>query len=117
MEMMLSWYAVDDFEKAKKFYAEALGMKKIFEMPGWAEFAHADGQIPVGLMQEAGKLQRRRRDRCVQSGGRRKIPRRTFAKHGVQFDDKVEEVQGMVRIATFKDPFGNRLQLVQVLPR
>ena len=116
MEMMLSWYAVDDFEKSKKFYAEALGMKKIFEMPGWAEFAHAEGQIPVGLMQ---KPENYKGEGAIVAFKVQDVEksRAELAKHGVQFNDKVEEVQGMVRIATFKDPSGNRLQLVQVLPR
>jgi len=116
MEMMLSWYGVDDIEQAKKFYGGALGMKKIFEMPGWAEFAHADGQIPVGLLQKnkdftgEGAVVAFKVDDVEKS-------RAELSRHGIQFEGKVEEVQGMVRIATFKDPFGNRLQLVQVLPR
>jgi CreA protein len=116
MEMMLSWYAVDDFEKSKKFYAEALGMKKIFEMPGWAEFSHAEGQIPVGLMQ---KPENYKGEGAIVAFKVENIEksRAELSKHGVRFDDKVEEVQGMVRIATFQDPSGNRLQLVQVLPR
>jgi predicted enzyme related to lactoylglutathione lyase len=41
--------------------------------------------------------------------------RKELAARGVKFDDKIEEIPGMVRIGTFHDPFGNRLQLVQLL--
>ena len=34
---------------------------------------------------------------------------------GVAFEGSVEEIPGVVRIATFRDPDGNRLQLIQVL--
>ncbi len=34
MEVILSWCRVQDLEKAKKFYAETLGLKKTFEMQG-----------------------------------------------------------------------------------
>jgi len=34
---------------------------------------------------------------------------------GVKFEGKIEEIPGIVRIATFRDPSGNRLQLAQPL--
>ncbi|HXF39561.1 MAG TPA: VOC family protein, partial [Blastocatellia bacterium] len=38
-------------------------------------------------------------------------------KKGAKFEGNVEEIPGVVRIATFRDPDGNRLQLCQVLMR
>jgi predicted enzyme related to lactoylglutathione lyase len=40
---------------------------------------------------------------------------RELTGRGVRFEGKVEEIPGAVRIATFRDPSGNRLQLVQPL--
>ncbi len=40
MQVSLSWYQVKDLDWAKIFYGETLGLKKIFEMPSWAEFSH-----------------------------------------------------------------------------
>ena len=34
---------------------------------------------------------------------------------GVKFEGKIEEIPGIVRLATFRDPSGNRLQLAQPL--
>jgi predicted enzyme related to lactoylglutathione lyase len=34
---------------------------------------------------------------------------------GAKFEGEVQEIPGVVRIATFRDPDGNRLQLCQVL--
>ena len=34
---------------------------------------------------------------------------------GAKFEGEFQEIPGVVRIATFRDPCGNRLQLCQVL--
>jgi predicted enzyme related to lactoylglutathione lyase len=34
---------------------------------------------------------------------------------GVKFEGKIEEIPGIVRLVTFRDPSGNRLQLAQPL--
>lgn len=34
---------------------------------------------------------------------------------GVQFEGEIEEIPGIVKLATFRDPAGNRLQLAQPL--
>ena len=114
MEINLSWYHVADLEKAKKFYGEVLGLKKTFEMEGWAEFSHADGAASIGLNQlrpgdeKAGAT-------VVLKVEDLETARRQLKKHGVEFEGEVQEIPGVVRIATFSDPFGNRLQLVQTL--
>jgi len=114
MEVMLAWYKVEDMEKAKQFYGKVLGLKQTFEMQSWAEFSHADGAAAIGLNQspaEAGEggavvaLKVRDLDQA----------REELRRHGVQFEGAVHEVPGVVRIGTIRDPFGNRLQLVQVM--
>jgi catechol 2,3-dioxygenase-like lactoylglutathione lyase family enzyme len=49
MKVAVSWFSVKDFEQAKKFYGESLGLKKTFEMEQWAEFAGADGEASIGV--------------------------------------------------------------------
>ena len=114
MEVNLSWYAVKDLEKAKKFYGEVLGLKKTLEIESWAEFSHTEGATAIGLSQDpkaggqAGATVVLKVDNLEQA-------RQELVGRGVKFEGNVEEIPGVVRIATFRDPFGNRLQLVQVL--
>lgn len=114
MKVMLSWYSVKDFEQSKKFYTEILGLQKTVEIPGWAEFGHSKDGPTIGLNTgprsgtEAGATVVLRVD-DVQN------ERKRLESRGVKFEGKIEEVGGVVRIATFRDPSGNRLQLCQVL--
>ncbi len=114
MQVMLSWFAVKDLAKARQFYGQVLGLEKQFEMEGWAEYAHAPGAASIGLsgnpaaQGSSGATVVLRVENLDQA-------RKDLAKRGVQFDGDVEEVPGIVRLAAFRDPFGNRLQLAQVL--
>lgn len=115
MEVMLAWFNVPDLAKAKEFYGNVLGLKKTFEMDGWAEFSHAQDAAPIGLMQDqtaapvdggaviALKVKDLAQTRSELSG------------KGVKMEGDVEEIHGMVKLQMFRDPFGNRLQLVQVM--
>ena len=49
MRVKLSWFSVNDFEGAKKFYGNVLGLKKTFEAQQWAEFAGAEGEESIGI--------------------------------------------------------------------
>ena len=114
MEVMLAWFKVPDLAKAKDFYGNVLGLKKTFEMGGWAEFSHADGAAAIGLMQDAAP---------ATDGGAvialkvtdLERTRGELTRRGVKLEGAVEEFSGMVRLQMFRDPFGNRLQLVQVM--
>lgn len=114
MEISLAWYPAKDLEKAKKFYGEVLGLKKTFEMEGWAEFSHAEGAASIGLSQDP-KADGQAGATVVLKVEDLERARRELANRGVQFEGAVEEIPGVVRLATFRDPLGNRLQLVQVL--
>ncbi len=114
MKVMLAWYAVSDLEKAKAFYGGVLGLKKTFEMPGWAEYAEAEGAAAIGLNTMAP---------AEGPGGATVVlrvesldaTRKRLAAKGVAFEGDVMEIPGVVRIGTFRDPFGNRLQVAQSL--
>jgi predicted enzyme related to lactoylglutathione lyase len=114
MKVKVSWFGVDDFESAKKFYGQVLGLKKTFEMQQWAEFAGAEGEESIGIAANphAGKEPGATVVLDVSDIERE---RRRLESAGVKFEGKTEEIAGIVRIATFRDPYGNRLQLAQAL--
>jgi len=117
MNVMLSWYTVKNLEQAKKFYGEVLGLKKTFEMRGWAEFSHAEGAAAIGLAENPTANGSSSKGGATVVLGVPDLNRvqKELTARGVKFEDKVEEIPGVVRIATFHDPFGNRLQLTQSL--
>lgn len=114
-QFLLAWYEVPDLDQAKAFYGGVLGMEMSFEMPGWAEFAPVKGGPAIGLALREGAPSR--------SGGATVVLRvedihaakTELAGHGVEFDGEIEEYPGVVRLALFRDLFGNRLQLAQEL--
>ena len=114
MEINVSWYLVDDLEASKKFYGEALGLKKVFEMDGWCEFGQAEGAPTIGLNQRRDDDPERGATVVLRVENLEESTKRLKAK-GVKFEGEVMEVPGVVRIATFRDPSGNRLQLCQVI--
>src|ERR1700751_676450 len=114
MKVTVSWFSTNDFEATKNFYSDVLGLKEIFGAPGWAEFAEGKGETTIGLAANphAGKepgativLQVTDID----------AERKRLEARGVKFEGKTEEVPGIVKLATFRDPSANRLQLAQSL--
>lgn len=114
MKVRVSWFGVDDFESAKKFYGQVLGLRKTFELQQWAEFAGAEGEESIGIAANphAGKEPGATIVLDVSDIERE---RRRLESAGVKFEGKTEEIPGIVRLATFRDPYGNRLQLAQAL--
>jgi len=114
MKMTVAWFSAKDFEEAKKFYGSVLGLKKIFEMQSWAEFSDAEGEASIGV---AGNSQWGKEPNAtvVLRVDDIERERKRLQAAGVQFEGKIEEIPGAVKLATFRDPSGNRLQLCQVL--
>jgi predicted enzyme related to lactoylglutathione lyase len=114
MKMTVAWFSGKDFDEAKKFYGSVLGLKKTFEMQGWAEFSHAEGEASIGVAAspQTGKEQGAT---IVLRVDDLESERKRLQASGVQFEGKIEEIPGAVKLATFRDPSGNRLQLCQVL--
>jgi predicted enzyme related to lactoylglutathione lyase len=114
MKLSVAWFSAKNFEQAKKFYGETLGLKKTFEMDQWAEFAGAEGEAAIGVSggghaaNEPGATVVLRVDDIERE-------RKRLEGSGVKFEGKTEEIPGMVKLAIFRDPSGNRLQLCQVL--
>ena len=114
MKVRLSWFSVNDFEGAKKLYGNVLGLKKPFEAQEWAEFAGGEGQETIGVAvnPHAGKEPGATIVLQVEDIDRE---RKRLETAGVKFEGKIEEIPGIVRLTTFRDPSGNRLQLAQPL--
>jgi CreA protein len=114
MKLTVSWFGVDDFEQAKKFYGDVLGMKKTFEMQTWAEFVGAEGEASIGVAQNP-PVGREPGATIVLKVDDIQAERKRLENKGVKFEGKTEEIPGVVKLATFRDPSGNRLQLAQQL--
>ncbi|MGH9746516.1 MAG: VOC family protein [Candidatus Acidiferrales bacterium] len=115
MKMSVAWFSVNDFEQAKKFYGGVLGLKKAFEMDGWAEFSGGSpDEAAIGISngqhtaKEHGATIVLRVDDIERE-------RKRLESTGVEFEGQTEEIPGMVKLAIFRDPSGNRMQLCQVL--
>jgi predicted enzyme related to lactoylglutathione lyase len=115
MKVTVSWFSVDDFDQAKRFYGDVLGLKKTLEIEQWAEFCGGEGEASIGVSgrqittsREPGATVVLRVDDIARECKR-------LESGGVKFEGKTEEIPGMVKLATFRDPSGNRLQLCQVL--
>ncbi len=118
----LGWvqYNVTDWQKAKKFYGETLGLPVAWfqdDKTGWMEFGEKEGtHIAISQWQGPGPVPPR-------EGGAIAIFEvddisKTVAelrKRGVKCED-VQVVPGMVAYATFFDPEGNRLQVAGAPP-
>ncbi len=122
MQVTLSWYTVADLDQAKKFYGGILGLQQIYEMPGWVEFAEAKGAPAIGLAARKPESAPPAKRGEPQFGatvvlGVKDIEAtcNTLRAKGVEFEGKIEEIPGVVKLATFRDPFENRLQLAQTL--
>jgi predicted enzyme related to lactoylglutathione lyase len=125
MEVMLAWYSAKNLDETRKFYTDVLGLDKTFEMQGWAEFgklntakAGAQSGTAVGAtigISTGPNSGREPGATVVLKVENVEAERKRLESRGVKFDGPTEEVMGAVRIATFRDPNGNRLQLCQVL--
>jgi predicted enzyme related to lactoylglutathione lyase len=115
MNILLSWYPVDDLAVAEDFYTRVLGLKRTFAMPGWIEVSDAESGTPsIGLGQ---------RDQTSPQAGATVVlrvesleaERQRLEAMGVKFVGEPIEIPGVVRLLTFEDVSGNRLQLLEDL--
>lgn len=114
MEVMLAGCFVEDLETAKRFYLETLGLSVMFESPGFCEVSHRRGGMVIGLSQSPRPSGQDGAVVCFKVTDLPKEQAR-LSSLGVKFHGQVFEKQGIVRMANFRDPFANRLQLVQHL--
>lgn len=114
-------YQVSDWQRAKKFYGETLGMPVaafISDDVGWMEFGEKDSaHLAISLWRQPGTLP------AVGRGGvaifavkDAYVAVAELRKRGVNCDDVVA-IPGMVTFASFYDPDGNELQVAGPAPK
>ncbi|HEX6230617.1 MAG TPA: VOC family protein [Actinomycetota bacterium] len=106
------WFWVGDMGRAVAFYEGTVGLA-LLRRDGdvWAELDA--GGVRLGL-HGAGD------GRAMPAGGTvvlrvddLDLARTALERRGVRFDDHVGEIDGRARFASFADPDGNRLQLIE----
>jgi predicted enzyme related to lactoylglutathione lyase len=104
------YYWTRDMARAVAFYTDVVGLTLRHRAGDeWAELEA--GPIRFGLhgtegdLPESGTMVLRVEDLDA--------ARRTLEDRGVAFDDYVGEVEGFARFATFRDPDGNPVQLIE----
>jgi catechol 2,3-dioxygenase-like lactoylglutathione lyase family enzyme len=105
------WFWVSDMDRAVSFYTQALGLTLVHRHGDeWAELAAG----PIRLALHGGaSLARREGGTVVFAVEDLDAARFAMEMRGVVFDEHVGEVDGVARFASFTDPDGNRLQIIE----
>jgi predicted enzyme related to lactoylglutathione lyase len=110
--------AVKDMKAAIQWYQDVLGFKLLYQMDqmGWCELATPVARVNVGLGQEENPQ--------VKGGTTLTFgvvdiddARKQLEAKKVRFDGPTQTIEGMVRLATFYDPDGNKFMLYQSLEK
>ena len=106
---------VTDLDASIAWFRDTLGFEEIFKVPeaGWAEVSTSAAGVTIGL--NAGEV--------PQGGGTTTVlgvvdidgARAELEGKGVRFEGDTVELPGMVKLATFFDPDGNRFMVAQSL--
>jgi predicted enzyme related to lactoylglutathione lyase len=112
------WYNTSDFDRAKKFYTEVLGLPIAYDAPemGWIEFGYPNqAHIAINLWRDqATKPPALGGATVTFSCDDVRGTLEHLQSQGIKCDTP-DEIPGVVILASFYDPDGNRLQLAQSL--
>ena len=105
---------VKDLDAALGWFKDKLGFEEAFRVPGWAEVKTPVEGVTIGLAEG---------DEAPGSGNTVPVfgvvdiaeARAELEADGVAFDGDTIELPGMVKLATFSSPDGNRYMLAQSL--
>lgn len=107
---------VKDIEQSIRWYEQTLGFEVAYKLDdmGWCELKTPIPKVQVGLSQV---------ERPEVKGGATltwgvadiDAARRSLEEQSVRFDGDTMTIEGMVKLATFYDPDGNKLMLYQDL--
>jgi catechol 2,3-dioxygenase-like lactoylglutathione lyase family enzyme len=107
------YYWTRDLDAAVRFYRDAVGLTLLRrEKDAWAEFDAGPLRFALHATEE---------ERPAGSGTAvfrvedLEAARWTLQQRGVRFEEQTGEVGGVARFATFHDPDGNPLQLIEYL--
>jgi predicted enzyme related to lactoylglutathione lyase len=108
------YYWVSDMDRAVTFYSDVVGLRLARrDGPSWAMFdAGSDVRLALHGAVEG---------RPIEAGGATAVfrvddldgARADLQRRGVRFDERVGEVEGYARFASFFDPDGNRVQIIE----
>jgi len=106
------WFWVGDMDRAVAFYERTLGLR-VLRRDGdvWAELDA--GGVRLGLHVAGDRREPASGGTVVLRVDDLDLARAALEGRGVRFDDHVGEVEGRARFASFADPDGNRLQLIE----
>jgi predicted enzyme related to lactoylglutathione lyase len=102
---------VDNIDRAKKWYAEALGIQPYFDQPFYVGFSV--GGFELGLDPDSSGVSKG--NNLVAYWGVEKIEK-TFARLlelGAKRNSDIQDVGGNIRLATVIDPFGNVFGIIE----
>jgi len=107
---------VKDMKASIAWYRDVLGFRVLYEVAemGWCEMASPVARVNVGLSQvEAPEVT----GGATLTWGVKDIDaaRKQIEAKKVRFDGPTQTIPGMVRLATFFDPDGNKMMLYQDL--
>jgi len=107
---------VSDIDKSIQWYENVLGLSLLYKVDeiGWCELATKTKELQIGLSQVDNA---RGSAGCVPTFGIVDIEaaRAHLESKDVRFDGPTNEIEGMVKFATFFDPDGNPFMLAQSL--
>lgn len=105
-------YFVDDVEKAKAWYSEALGIKPYFDEPFYVGFNV--GGYELGLHPRDEKYPNQVGSVSVYWGVSNIVEANDrLLKLGATVFTAIEDVGGGIQVATLRDPFGNVLGIIE----
>jgi predicted enzyme related to lactoylglutathione lyase len=106
------WFWVADMDRAVGFYTESLGLPmRMRHGDDWAELDA--GGIRIGLHGAGGREAPARGGTVVFAVDDLDLAKAALEQRGVAFDDHLGEVPGYARYASFRDPDGNEMQLIE----
>jgi CreA protein len=107
------YYWVSDMDRAVRFYEEAVGLSLVRrDDSNWAEFDAGPARLALHAAIEG---------RPMAPGGATAVfrvedldaARTALEARGVEFEEHVGEVQDFARFASFRDPDGNAVQIIE----
>jgi predicted enzyme related to lactoylglutathione lyase len=105
------WFWVRDMDRSVAFYRDALGLAmRMRHEDTWAEFEA--GGVRIGL-HGVGEAATSHGGTVVFRVEDLDLAKASLAARGVAFEDHLGEVPGYARYASFSDPDGNSMQLIE----
>lgn len=109
--------SVKDLDRSIAWFKDVLGFEEVFKVAeaGWAEVSTPAEDVSIGLAQSDADIEGQGGSTPVFGVVDIDAARAELEAKGVQFSGDTVELPGMVKLATFFDPDGNRYMFAQSL--